>query len=621
MKRGLLLLVILLFVNQVNGLILLDELDQDVYNIGENIDVSGYILEDDDNWGRFQLDLECQEKIPLLIKAVNIKSGERYDFSEDLPISLNNIGNCKVLASFIVNTVVINQAITNNFFITSDLDGNFTIKESLVQLGKDIVIIGEINKKSQEGIDGVGLVYFLLNGEIYFIKNIEIVEGKFELVHESSDNLPGEYLVNIEVNDIYGNRGVFESVLGFTLVSEISVFTEVNKKSLLPGSTVTVFGEANTILLEDIQEGFATIYFNDGQFKTKLKRNGQYDHRLDIPKNINTGEHKIRVVVDDKFGNRGEGETLINIEAVPTNLELEKIEGTFRPGDLISIKPFLYDQAGDLMDETVNVKIVDPNREEIFSDSINSGSVIEFEFPEMSAPGVWRIDGRTSGVESKLELFVGELFALDFKLDNQTLIVENIGNVKYKDPIEIKLKGAGVESNVVKKTSLDPGENLRVDLGREVKTGIYDIEVLDKKFDNVYIPGLGKKSLRFVYWLGLIVLIGLVLYVLLFRTRRRIIKKIREKKSLERMKKVGKDVVDDVDKIKKEFRDNILKQIEERDRKITKKLKFDFKEAKDKGKGFLKLGKDSGYSKSSSYEDREKKKGDKKDGGLFSMFD
>ena len=48
MKRGLLLLVILLFVNQVNGLILLDELEQEVYNIGENIEVSGYILEDDE---------------------------------------------------------------------------------------------------------------------------------------------------------------------------------------------------------------------------------------------------------------------------------------------------------------------------------------------------------------------------------------------------------------------------------------------------------------------------------------------------------------------------------------------------------------------------------------------
>lgn len=618
MKWFIYLGVFFLFIGNAYGLILVDDLEKGVYNLGDSVQISGYLLRDKDDSGKFELSVDCGKKTVLLMKSINIKRGEKYNFSEALPLFLDVTGKCKILVSFVVNETSVDDTSTEDFVLTSDLYGNFSIENNLIQLGKDITVKGNVKKMDNEPVNGVGLLYFIFDNEISFIEKVNILNGEFDARINTNNNMPGKYTADIEVNDLYGNRKRFDNIFQFTIVNEIPVFVETNKKVVWPEASLTVFGKVNTILRENIRDGIVIINFDNKQFKTNLKKDGEFDYQIEIPNNIRSGKHKIKAIVQDNFGNTGEDETLIDITPIPSVLEFDEIDKRFNPNNNILIKPYLYDQAGDLMGEVVTIKVIDPNKKIVFNKDTKSGSGVEFKFPENSLVGVWKIRAVAGGILKEYETSVDELYALDFEMRNQTLLVKNKGNTKYNGEIKIKMINPDVESTLVKRTSLNPGDVLEINLRREVKTGAYNIEVGDKEFKEIYIVGISAAPYNTIYWVIIIIILLLVCYFFFFRRRRMIIKKIREKRSLLR-KKMG----DDLEKVKKDiYRNNILRKLEEQERKVTKSLKFNFKKKKGDD-GFYLLGRELIRKKEeptlgwSNKEEKKKGGGD----GLFNMFD
>ncbi|MFH1592626.1 MAG: hypothetical protein ABIB47_04645 [Candidatus Woesearchaeota archaeon] len=612
MKRVIPSLFVLLLIPSVFSLILLDNTPKDTYNLGDEVDITGYLLQDRDMGGRFQLELSCQEKIPLLIRYITTRRGEQFDIDEKLAIPFSTIGECFILAAFILDNEIIDQTKTNDFTITDELIANFSLENNLIQSGRNIELTGKISKLNKDPFEGLATVYLTLDNENHVVETTQIQNGILDYKYNTLNNVPGDYIINIELNDIYGNKGSFENIAKFTLVTEISVFAETNKQSALPGTTVTLFGAADTILQEKIQEGTVTVYVGDKIYRTEMKRNGQFDIKLDLPEDIKSGQLTIQIAVDDVAGNRGETETSIEIIPIPTSIQIEIPEGSFRPGEEISIKPILYDQANDIIAELVNVEISNTNGKSMYQDSIQSDTPITFTFPKDSIPGSWKITASTSKIKQERSIFVGELQELDFRIENETLIITNIGNVKYTDPIEIKLISLEASSVITKKTSIKPNGELRIDLAREVDPGTYTVEVQDRVFEDVQITSTGLSiNTGIMYWTLIIIVILLLLYLAFFRTRLRIIRKIRKKKEIEKKFKPSKPK-EEVKDYKTEFKNQMLKQIEERDRKI-KDMKFDLKKEKPGNKGFIILGKDKIKE--------EKQKEERKKGGLFGMFD
>ena len=139
MKKSVLILILLL-IPLAKATIILEDFEREKHNVGDKILISGYILEDKPIWGKFQLDLTCNEVDTLLVKIFNIKKGEKFDFSEELPLFFSTGKDCKIVASLSDKGTIIDQTQSEIFEISNELLGDFKIKNNFIQLGKKVEI-------------------------------------------------------------------------------------------------------------------------------------------------------------------------------------------------------------------------------------------------------------------------------------------------------------------------------------------------------------------------------------------------------------------------------------------------------------------------------------------------
>ena len=235
-----------------------------------------------------------------------------------------------------------------------------------------------------------------------------------------------------------------------------------------------------------------------------------------------------------------------------------------------------------------------------------SNKDLEYNFLESAAPGPWKIKAEIESLEEETEIFIGELAALEFDFQENEVLIKNAGNIKYTEPIEIKVKGSNFETVLTKKTSIKPGGTLNVNLEREVEAGTYDIEVQGDVFEDVYIEGTkGSFNPAILYYVLIIVLIIFLIYLFRFRPRKKIIKKLKEMH--------GKKGEYSLDEVKKQFNNVVLKQIEKKDKKIRKSLDLANKKQRRGREGLIVLGKDK------IRKDKEEQKNKEPD-SLFNMF-
>ena len=71
MKLWWLFIITLLILPGVSAIINVDGPSRDVFNLGDKIDIKGYVLETSDTSGLFKLILSCKTSLPLVTKAVS----------------------------------------------------------------------------------------------------------------------------------------------------------------------------------------------------------------------------------------------------------------------------------------------------------------------------------------------------------------------------------------------------------------------------------------------------------------------------------------------------------------------------------------------------------------------
>ncbi len=521
-------ILLILIIPAANAIILLNDLESNVYNSGDKLKLEGYALLDKDKLIKFQTDLVCDDVTTLFIKSYYVKRGEKLNFSENLLLYNPSKKECEIIISLLDDSKVIDQTKSNTFKITNELIGNFSIKDNLIQVGKQIEIEGKISKLNNLPLNGLATILFIQGEQIFFTDTIEVKDGDFKYIRISSDNVPGDYSVDIEVNDVFNNKFVFEKVAKFTLINEISVIADVNKKSILPGTFVNIYGEANMVSREKVEEGDVDINFSNEMYNGNIN-NGVFDVKIKVPENIKTGKYQINVYVTDIFGNRGE--TITDLEVIPVSnqAELEFKKKTYLPGDVILFEPLLYDQGGDLLNEKLTVELINPQNEVVDEIYVNSNEESNFKLQEGTKSGVWKIKLTSNNLEDVKEFLVEGLADVEYDINGSILIVKNIGNNDYKEPINIKIIGDDLEKSLVKETIIKAEDEIEINLGREVETGKYDVSVDDKVFENVYITGSRKLvDLSALYYILIIFGIILFIYLLFFRTKRKILKRISE---------------------------------------------------------------------------------------------
>ncbi len=319
-------------------------------------------------------------------------------------------------------------------------------------------------------------------------------------------------------------KGEFESETAnsneFLITERIDVSLELSKQYLQPNEMLIIKGKA-TKANSIPAEGFAEISVSNIVKSQYVNvEHGNFNLQINLPSNTPAAEYALQATVFEKndwgeITNRGFAEGAFNVVSVPSKFELSINDEKFLPSQIVIIKASLYDQASQLIKENISIKIKD-SRGMIADAIVTSGENLEYKLNQDAVPGEWQAEASILDFVAKRIIYVEKYEAVDISLEDDEMIVRNIGNVPYKKPLEIKfIDDKGIEQTRVQEISLDVNEKAALKLS--ASEGIYSIEVSDKKFNNVPLTGAVSASIKLEKSLGILMkypMLSIFLFIL-----------------------------------------------------------------------------------------------------------
>ncbi len=582
--------IILLFIPFVKAEIVLDPLIDKEYNLGDQIQVSGYILINTNQLSDLKISLGCDaNKIQLFSRFIDVKANKKFPFSEFLTIPQSANGKCNVIAEFLSDF-----SGTDFFDITKRLNGKFSIDPGDVQLGDSIKLIGTVTKLNNEKISGFVTVYVKQENNTFFSDQAKIEEGELNFLYTPSSILGGVYNIEILASDVYGNQFLFENAATLRIYDKLVVSASLDKLQLLPEDSITVSGVVKKQNAE-LADAIIKIKFDNSEFETTAVK-GEFSKQFRINKDVKSKYHDVTVIATDVNGNSGEKKLQFYVNPIPTSIKNELDKNTYMPGEDIKIKVLLYDQGNELVEDNVLIQVYNPSNNKIYETTAAVNSEITYKISEFSDPGKYSIRSSSSNLEAENEFNLGSVKDLSITLNGQELLLKNIGNVKFDDVLEISAYKDGKTYIVRKNTNLNPSEELILYLYKDLNSGTYTLEIPYKslKFENVNIIdersffekiGDGLKQMTGgvvgvkgttpsktpLYVLLIIVLaMGILITIVRVKNKRfqdikdardykeaKVLRKDIEEKAHEKKSTFGKATEDDI----KDFKQQILKQV------------------------------------------------------------
>ncbi len=328
----------------------------------------------------------------------------------------------------------------------------------------------------------------------YYLIPIELSPGIAKKIMISElliqQGMTGDCIVSLDLLN-NARQSIEKSQSGKLLISDkLSLDAKLSKQNINPGEKISVTGSVRNIRGEKLNEGDVRLVLEKETF-IKVK-DGEFGYEFNLPGDYKSGNHGLVLSVTDGSGNNIEKNFSFNVEAIAKKLEAKLSQDGFKPGEDVVIQALLYDQAGDSMAGNALIKVYDPSEKLASQRTISAGEEMDFSLPGYALPGDWKIIMSADGLEDSKVFNVGIIEELDFIIDQQKVVVTNIGNIDYRKAIELLLGS----NSVKKETFLKPGETAIIDLSKEdVPSGSYSVEVAGgsnrKKFDNVEVEHNG----------------------------------------------------------------------------------------------------------------------------------
>jgi len=159
------------------------------------------------------------------------------------------------------------------------------------------------------------------------------------------------------------------------------------------------------------------------------------------------------------------------------------IKDSYIPGEEINFKLILYNDENNKIDGQINYVIQNYYSEIIKQGVSGSGNEVVFKLPEDAIQGPWKISANYNGVEVNRLFNVDDLEKAEITLENDTLILRNVGNTPYDKKILIYI---GQEDQTAQ-VFLEVGQTKEIRL--TAPDNIYDIRVIegvDEEKENVF---------------------------------------------------------------------------------------------------------------------------------------
>ncbi len=516
---------LLISVGFVNAEIIVNGPDQSAVNIGDDITISGYALRTGDVLGLLKFELVCgAQKDVLMVRSVSLKAGEKKDFTEEFAIVSVNEGNCNVDVSLSDFENVLESKSSSNFVVTTALTGTVGINKENIQAGEEVKISGESFKQDGTPVEGFAIVTLKKDDGVYFSDSVDVKDGKVVFEIDTKDVPGGEYLVTVEIRNGFGNS-ILINAGSFVLINKIEVNAHTAKVHYLPKEKVKMEGTAS-VLGGKLKKGIVYVSMGEEKYEEDL-RNGNFDLDFYLLNTITSGKQDINVRIEDEFGNFGIYTFSIIVDAIPSKITIAGVKEAINPGESMEVKAFLKDQAGEVIEDSVTIKVEDED-EDVFFDSVqNSGEQFTITLDGDVEPGNYFIRGYYGNVEGEKIFVVGQVLKLDYSLYGQTLVVKNVGNIPYEGPLQIELESMAKTSSVSDEINLGVGQEERIDLGIGMVTGTYDVVVNENSFEAVEIIGVKKMSYGWLIYVAIVWVI-IMLWMIWKGSKKRLKRRIRK---------------------------------------------------------------------------------------------
>ncbi|MBI2106413.1 hypothetical protein HYT57_00355 [Candidatus Woesearchaeota archaeon] len=483
-KRGFIIFLLLtvLLIPSASAIIELGSTISGKYNLGDTVNIDGKLLSTTDISGIFTIELTCGSvSFPLITKIVDLEANEEQFFSEKLSFSkkLSSPGDCH----FTVGIKGIEEKTTSTINVTKELQGDFKIDNNIVQLGQSVKLTGKVLRLNQINADGSATIYIKKGDETIFVPPIPLEVSSGEIVYTyKAESIPqGDYSIDLDVLDKYGNEMYFKNIAKFEVSGEIAIDLKLDKVEVLPGEDVKLSG----IIKYKKTSDSSNIEVKVGEDTAAVSPNGDFTYTYFTGKTSKSADYTLNVIAQDKSGNYGEKSFTYKITPVATSINLYIPQEEFLPGEKTSMAATISDQAGDKMAGGALIEIYDSKGEVIATGT----STLDYAIPEFTAPGIMKVKASGEGLIKEDEFSIGEKKEFEATVDNTTLYIKNTGNVKFDGEAEIitgdesSFEKVRIGINEVKAINLQDKAgtyNLKVLVGgKEVSLG--EVTIIDKR--------------------------------------------------------------------------------------------------------------------------------------------
>jgi hypothetical protein len=266
-------------------------------------------------------------------------------------------------------------------------------------------------------------------------------------------------------------------------------------------------------------------------------KDGVFNLELALPSDSAAGQHELDLNVseEDSSGNivnSGSKIYFINVNHVPTNVEVLLDNTNVTPGKSISGKIILHDQTGeDISGGDAYVAVKDSSGAIVGKIATKTGDKFSYPINSTEPPSIFTVSAYADGIINSAYVNVLENREVTSDIINNTLLLTNTGNVFYNDTLLVRIG----EDNVSVPVSLGVGMSQKYIIS--APDGEYNVSV-GSSHSTVFLSGNavdlqkvdeGNLNVNILIWVFLIVILALGLY---FMVKRNYKKKFVTKKKI-----------------------------------------------------------------------------------------
>ena len=218
----------------------------------------------------------------------------------------------------------------------------------------------------------------------------------------------------------------------FEVTNHLDVLPVNSKITSLPDDTIQVVGVINGAFGNNVLKAPAKIELDNNTYSTEAV-DGKFSYSIPLPRNIKSGKHLIKVTAADSRNNFGDAFFYLDITAIPSYIQTELSQNQIEPGTRVYITSSLYDQADDLINDSLGIELTSPKKNKVFTKIIQSNVKIDYEFSQYAEPGLYLLKSTYRNLVAESAINITAVRDVKIKYENESVVVENTGNIPFDD--------------------------------------------------------------------------------------------------------------------------------------------------------------------------------------------